>query len=216
MVTVESFTPWEQLEQDVRAVTLLGDPSAQPYRTADISLQELQFDDCDVARDDPRKIFKTSLYVARPLLRRARLVAMDIKEQDYDMLALQGSLTLASHDALGMLNPDGTPQQGEPISVKLTPPIVEKYQGKTYALDGSHRLHNGWRGGRHSFLAIVIDNIPDEFPPYADVNDWNEVVEYDEVPTDPALRKRYVKDAKKWYRDFGPLNGSKPRYNLDT
>jgi hypothetical protein len=197
-VTIESVIPWNTLEERVRATTLLGQPEVRPYEHAVITLKRIRFAD----------IRTTSLYVSRAHLQVQAQIAQDIHDQgNYDPLEQSSGLILTSTDETGQL-----------LHTALVPPILEHSKADgTYVLDGSHRLNIGRWAGRDSFMAIVISDIDPKYPAYAHPNNWDEVVMYDEPPRDPALRKRYrVKpDHYTLYRDFGTLNGSRPRYGTE-
>lgn len=182
-----------QLEEEFREVTLQHDTDVLPYKDATIELRRVTYKD----------VKTTSLYVARELLI-AQVGIADVLQRH----GLPSQLDLEGGVVLG-----GVDEQEQSYTQGLTPPIVEIFNGQAYVLDGSHRTNLGRYLGRRSFTAVCIANIRSDCPPYAHPNDWSEVRQYPEVPKDPALRKRYRdKDYYRMYRNFGPLNGSTPRY----
>jgi hypothetical protein len=100
---------------------------------------------------------------------------------------------------------------------KLTgfvPPIVEETKELgAYLLDGSHRANLGRWAGRKTMKVIYLSDIREDCPAYAYPNEWTEVKTYDLPPVEPALRKHYREgNLYALYRDFGTINGSRPRY----
>ncbi|HSX37068.1 MAG TPA: hypothetical protein VLG13_03050 [Patescibacteria group bacterium] len=191
MFTVTHEQPWDELETRIRAVSLLQPRNGEtiyPYKNAQISLEDISYSD----------IRPTSLYVVRiNLLLQGRL-AEDLAVQGYDPLALGGLLTV--HEA-----------GKEPVG--LLPPIAEETDedGK-YLLDGLHRAYLGWQANRATFKVIHIRGITPDYPAAARPNDWTEVIEYDSVPDDPHLKRRYrMANYLSLRRDFSALNGSEPR-----
>ncbi|HSX36890.1 MAG TPA: hypothetical protein VLG13_02100 [Patescibacteria group bacterium] len=191
MFTVTHEQPWDELETRIRAVPLLQPRNGEtiyPYKNAQISLEDISYSD----------IRPTSLYAVRSNLLLQGRLAEDLAMQGYDPLALSGLLTV--HEA-----------GKEPVS--LMPPIAEETDedGK-YLLDGLHRAYLGWQASRATFKAIHIRGIPPDYPAAARPNDWTEVIEYDSVPSDAYLKRRYrIANYLSLRRDFSALNGSQPR-----
>ena len=196
MVTIESETSWEQIEAGIRQVPLLNRRDVFPYADATITLKEIPYSE----------VRTTSLYVANNLLAVQEAIAKDIAEECHRPLDMEGGLIL------------GSVIDGEQKLTGFIPPIVEETDEEgMYVLDGSHRTNLGRWAGRMAFRAIHISGIREDCPAYAYPNEWNEVVLYDEVPTEPSLRKAYREPELLYglYRDFGALNGSQPRYPID-
>lgn len=195
MVTIDSETSWPQLEAKIRRLPLLYKRDGEviyPYADATISLKDVTY----------KATRSTSLYVAKELLEIQRQIAKDIGPK-YDPLAMNCGLLLSGID-----------KNGNPTLTGYIPPIVEETDEQgLYLVDGSHRANIGLREGRESFRAIHITGFRNDCPFYAYPNDWSEVTAYDTVPG-RELRKRYKYSGDKMYalyRDFGSLNGSKPR-----
>lgn len=189
MFFVEHEICWPELQERVREVTLLescNDKTVQPYKDAVITLKELEF----------TTVRPTSLYVITKNLQIQEKLSEHLGNEGYDPLALKGGLQVS----------DGK------SSIGLIPPIVEKTaeQG-LYILDGAHRTYRGWRAGRATFWALHLENIRDDCPSYALPNEWSQIIEYEEVPTDPLKKKVYRANYRSLYRDFSTLNGSKLR-----
>lgn len=196
MVEIIGVTPWKELEAAIRQVRLLHPRNGEnvyPYADARITLEHVTYD----------SVRKTSLYLARDLLEVQKQIAEDIAKYGYDPLELDCGLLLSSKDA-----------DGKELLAGFIPPIVEETGiDGAYVLDGSHRANLGLWAGKTGFNAVYIRGIREDCPSYAYPNDWDEVTVYDEAPKDPALRKRYREgDLYALFRDFGPLNGSRPRY----
>jgi hypothetical protein len=187
MVTIEETVSWAQLEQMIRATPLLHEQSGQiilPYEAAEISLREVSY----------TEVAPTSLYVLRENLAIQARIIDDLATWGYHPLELEGGLIL---------------RNSEGGSVGLVPPIVEQTDEEgCYILDGAHRTSVGRWQGRTSFVAIHISGIRRDCPGYAYPNDWNDIRIVEDVPTDPAQKKRYRDDYRALYRDFSLLNGS--------
>jgi len=177
----------EELIEAVRNVGLLNSPDIKPYENADISIGVF-----DIGALRP-----TTLYVLRKNLETQQRLAAALEIQGYHPLELDGSLVLK----------DGEEKIG------LIPPIVER--DPVYGdclIDGAHRTYVGRMGGRRIMRAVHIVGADPNYPIYAHPNEWDEIVEHDDVPSDPKLKKRYRDDApQKLYRDLSALNGSTMR-----
>lgn len=183
---IEKSISWRELEAKVRKTPLLNNSGAHPYEAATIELREVNYSEVN----------PTSLYVLRANLALQAALARDIGSEGHDQLELEGGLVVR------------TPQ-GE--LVDLVPPIVEKTDSEgAYIIDGAHRTSMGRWLGRTSFVAIFVNGIRTDCPPYAYPNDWDEVKILEEVPTDLAQKKRYREaDYKRLYRDFSSFSGSR-------
>ena len=95
-------------------------------------------------------------------------------------------------------------------TIGLIPPIVEHDPVHGNCLiDGAHRTYVGRESGRQAMRAIYIQGANPNYPIYAYPNDWHEIREYEEVPKDPALKKRYrTQNPQVLYRNLSGLNGS--------
>jgi hypothetical protein len=191
MYEVVGAIDWQTLEQQVRHVRLheLRDGEVvYPYEHAQITLTELDY----------ASLRPTSLYVITRNLEQQRKLATDLAEQGYDPLALRGGLQVSRDD--------GTP-------IGLIPPIVEETtRDGRYILDGMHRSYVGWQAGRATMTAIYITGIREDCPASALPNDWQDMIQYEQTPSDPSLKRRYRPgNTLQYRRDFGPLNGSTPR-----
>lgn len=189
MIRVVGEVPWEVLEDQIRHVPLLQPREDQiifPYLHAQITLKEISYDD----------VRPTSLYALRGNLSLQQKLAQELAPS-HDPLALKGALRLLS-------------DQGKEIG--LIPPIVEETEenGK-YILDGLHRTLAGRQTGRTHFTAIYITDFRSDCPAAVLPNEWDDIKLYDEVPADPALKRRYRENQMSLRRDFSELNGSRPR-----
>jgi len=169
MISIEKEIPWDQLEQRLRETPLLqqGDgPAIYPYEDATIRLEKLAY--ADVA--------PTTLYVIRKNLAVQAMINVDLSYQNYDPLNLEGGLLLKT---------------GSGDEIGLVPPIVEETdeEGK-YVLDGAHRTCIGRWLGRTHFIGVHVTGIRPDCPGYAFPNRWDEIKIVEEVPTNPADKKR--------------------------
>lgn len=191
-MNIEGEIAWTDLEERVRAVTLTGsgegEPPIYPYEYATIRLERVAYAD----------VLPTTLYVIRDNL--ALQVALNEALRDHSChpLELEGGLVVG----------DG---QSEPKT--LIPPFVEEtdVDGK-YVLDGAHRTVLGRWQGRSDFVAIHVTGIRPDCPSYALPNSWDDIRIYEDVPSDPSLKKRYrIENYRYLYRNFSDLNGSRMR-----
>ncbi len=184
MARVVEVISEDRLIEQVRGVTLFKDPSVKPYENAKIDIRSI----------DLSEVRPTTLYVLRQNLEIQRRLAASLGDQGHDPLSLEGALMLD----------DGINQMG------LTPPLVEVDQEHGPCLiDGAHRVYIGRETGRRVIRALYIDGTNPDHPIYAYPNDWEHILEYDNVPGDPALKKHYRNDNPvALYRDFSQINGS--------
>lgn len=191
MIEVIRDISFGELEQEVRQVPML-EPTADgetiyPYIEADIRLEEVRYSD----------IKPTTLYVLNPNLRQQASLRRQLGRLGYHPLELDGALQL---------------KNGDDETWGLLPPLVEENpEDGVYLLDGIHRNYQERLLGRTSFMALFISNIDTRCPSYAYPNEWDEIVPYEELPTDPALKKRYRPNPKSLYRNFGLLGAGAPR-----
>lgn len=154
MFTVEQEIPWDELHEQIRSTTLLGQPDLLPYANSKINLSSLpsqHFDD----KADYRKyamrygpIMATSRYVLRPNLRFQEGLRQDLLRQlGRDQLSLRGGVVL-SNDETGERS-------------VLVPPIIEVIsgsEGSYYVLDGAHRIWNDrLRRAKNATTGLVPD-----------------------------------------------------------
>jgi hypothetical protein len=189
MIKVTAETPWAELAEQIRHVPLLQPRDGVtifPYLDAEITLREVAYDE----------VRPTSLYVLSGNLAIQKQL-VEALAPEHDPLNLKGGLTLVTEDN---------------ETIGLIPPIVEETaaQGQ-YILDGMHRATVGRMAGRTTFVAIHISGFRDDCPAAVLPNDWAEVIEYDETPSDPSLKRRYRDNPLSLRRDYSALNGSRPR-----
>lgn len=208
-------TPFSELEERLRGVTLLDQPDIRPYEDAKISIERFTY---DIVNSGflLKGAWPTSKYVLRRQLAVQRAIRACISLAGYDQLELEGGLIIVGGDK-------GT--QG------LIPPIVEAGNWRLnngrktveissqnpFIIDGIHRTYQGrHEAGRESFLGLFIQGIREDCPPYAEPNSWSQVKVRDELPEDRHEWKNYIGDVSKGeqyalYRDYSLLNGSTPR-----
>lgn len=191
MAKVTGETSWANLEQSIRSVPLLHErngAAVYPYAEADIALKLVDFESTTAS----------TLYVVKKCLQTQARLAADLSSAGVDLLNLNGGIQITDDD--------GTVHN-------MIPPIIEEVpEHDKMVIDGQHRLYNGRKDMVHAFVAIAITNVNPEAAVYAYPNSWDEIVEYDEPPTDPTLKKRYrIEEPYTLYRDFSAVNGSTPR-----
>ena len=190
MFSVVGETPWEELQEQIRQVPLLlprGGELVYPYENARINLYEIPY----------AAVRPTSLYVVSRNLQLQRELAADLESQGVDPLALEGMVHI---------------KQDDQPPVGLMPPIVEHTPAEgMYVLDGLHRSYIGKQAGRLMFRGIHISGIRHDCPAAVYPNEWSDVIEYTDVPTDPMLKRHYRDHQEQSRRNFAALNGSRPR-----
>lgn len=173
-----------ELASRLRNVSLLKDVEVKPYKDATISIRAV----------DLTLVRPTTLYVLRQNLRFQSTLSCDLREQGFDVFALEGALTL----------------QNEGQETGLTPPIVEvDAEHGPCLIDGGHRSYIARSTGRMVINALWIENADPRYPIYAYPNEWGDIAEYDTIP---SVKKHYREgDYSALYRNFSSLNGSAMR-----
>lgn len=193
---VIEVTPWEELEAMLREVPLLNQPDTRPYVNATMSIERFRLSE----------LMSTTKYVQEDLLAVQGIVRASLLPQGYDQLDLhQGRLTL----------------EGETGTVRIVPPIVERYEPDgpyKYILDGSHRAETARQVGQEEGeddpeLTVIYIRDSIEYPPYALPNRWDEVHVVPERPADKAEWKNYRDFFNRYdlYRDYNEVFDSTPR-----
>lgn len=181
----------------LREVPLLGQPDTRPYADATISIERFRLSE----------LASTTKYVQEDLLAAQGILRASLLSQGYDQLDLRaGRLTLQGND--------GT-------TVRLAPPIVERYDSDgdyDYILDGSHRAQLARQVGQEAGdddpeLTVVYVRDGITYPPYALPNSWDEVRVVAERPKNKAEWKNYrdFQDRYALYRDYNGVFDSTPR-----
>lgn len=187
MIKVEGVIHQDTLIEAMHNVTLANNPDVFPYGKADISIETMSMND----------FLPTTLYVVRPGLHFQQQLRQDLRKTGHDPLTLDGGLML---------------RQGGASCIGLVPPIVE--DDPEYGpclIDGHHRVYTGRKLAIQTLNVLHIRNALPATPIYATPNNWEEVVEYDDTPTNPALKKNYRANPRQLYRDFSKINGSAMR-----
>lgn len=192
---VVDVTPWDELEGMLREIPLLGQPDTRPYAHATMSIERFKLSE----------LTSTTKYVQEDLLATQGIVRASLLPQGYDQLDLrEGRLTL----------------EGEGTTVRIAPPIVERYEqdGRhKYILDGSHRAELAQRvaqeAGEDPELTVIFVRDGITHPPYALPNAWDEVSVVPERPADKSEWKNYRNFANRYelYRDYNAVFDSAPR-----
>jgi hypothetical protein len=182
---IVNFTPTDQLIEQVRNTTMLTDKSIYPYKDADISVKEMSIDD----------FLPTQLYILKDHLETQKELRQSILDKGHDTLRLYGSVMLKNAGVL----------------IGMMPPIVENdYEFGPCLLDGTHRAYLARQLGLKSLGVLYISGVLRETPMIALPNQWNELIEYDTIPTDKSKKKRYrnLPDKYNYYRDFSGITGT--------
>lgn len=178
------FTPPEQLIEQVRDTTMLTDKSVFPYKNADICVEDISIDE----------FLPTQLYVLKEHLEVQRQLRETFLYKGCDTLRLYGAVLLRS--ARG--------------STVMMPPIVEDdCEFGPCLLDGTHRAYLARQLGFKSLGVIHVYGVSKDTPMIPLPNRWDEIIEYDEIPTDKSKKKRYrnLPDKYSYYRDFSEITG---------
>jgi hypothetical protein len=178
------FTPADQLIEQVRNTTMLTNKSIRPYENADIRIKEMPIDE----------FLPTQLYVLKDHLEVQKELRQSLLKQGHDTLRMYGSVLLKNAGILtGMM-----------------PPIVEDDQEfGPCLLDGTHRAYLARRLGIKSLGVLHVSGVSKETPMIPLPNQWNEIIEYDTIPTDKSKKKHYrnLPDKYSYYRDFSEITG---------
>lgn len=188
-----NFMPTNQLIERVRKTTMLNDKSAYPYINADISIEDMPIDD----------FLPTQLYILKDHLEIQKELRQSLLEKGHDTLRLYGSILLKNTG----------------ISIGMMPPIVEDdYEFGPCLLDGTHRAYLARQLGMKSLSVLRICGVSKDMPMIPLPNQWNEIVEYDVIPTDKSKKKRYrdLQNKYNYYRDFSEITsiGKDPRSEM--
>ncbi len=193
---VDVMPPDEMLER-LRGIPLLDQPETRPYAKAEISIERFRLSE----------LVSTTKYVQEDLLAvQAVLRQTSLLPQGYDSLDLrEGRLML----------------EGEGQTVRLAPPVVERYESEgeyKYMLDGAHRTELARRVGQEEGdedheLTVIFTRDGIAYPPYALPNGWDEVRVVPERPADKSEWKNYRDFSNRYalYRDYDDVFDSKPR-----
>ncbi|MFC1646715.1 hypothetical protein ACFL1A_00380 [Patescibacteria group bacterium] len=172
-IKIYSTRTWEDMVQDLRRVSLNGDPTLLPYIEAKISTKIV----------NPSDIRPLALYALKSkinLQRRLRRIFID--EHNIDTLDQDGN------------KPDFTFSiKGEKGLWTMAPPIVEvsKIDGNIpILLDGEHRFQMA-RLERSTVRVIWIEDVSRRYPVVGKPAQWDEVKIYKEVPK--LLKKRHFR-----------------------
>jgi hypothetical protein len=177
--------PAEQLIEQVREVTMLSDKAAYPYKDADIRIEEMSLD----------SFRPTQLYILRNHLELQSNLRQELNHCGIDTLRMIGGVVMRSAN----------------VVIGMLPPIVEDdVEYGPCLLDGTHRAYLARQLGLRSLNVFHITGINETMPMIAKPNEWNEMVEYDEIPVDKSLKKRYrdlPREKYNYYRDFSAITG---------
>ncbi|MDR1314623.1 MAG: hypothetical protein LBQ12_13280 [Deltaproteobacteria bacterium] len=178
----------QELLERIRRVGMLLDPERKPYLEADIALRSMPYSEIRPAQR----------YVLSDGLLKARHLDWELKRLGFDMLALDGYLTLTV--------------EGADEAVDLLPPVVERLteadgSRNNVLNDGMHRLYAGWLSWRTPKV-LLVRNVPADAPYYAypipGPAPWESVtvIEGDRVPDGFIKKWHRLRDNKRLYRNF--------------
>ncbi|MDR1080955.1 MAG: hypothetical protein LBQ79_08325 [Deltaproteobacteria bacterium] len=178
----------EELLDKIRRVGMLLDPSRKPYIDAEIDLRRMPY----------AEIRPAQRYVLADGLLKVRHLDWELKALGFDMLDIDGYLTLTVEGAEG--------------GVDLLPPVVERLAEADGSVnnvlnDGMHRLYAGrlsWRVPRVVFVRGVPEDAPYYAYPIPGPDPWDgvTVIGGDRVPDGFIKKWHRVPDNKRLYRDF--------------
>ncbi|EKE11810.1 MAG: hypothetical protein ACD_15C00024G0007 [uncultured bacterium] len=167
------------LEARMREVTLLSDKYVFPYRSAQISLEEIV----------PRDIKITSFYALKENLTFIRILRQKLLDQGYDIFHLTQGLVI---------------QINEEDPREIVPPVVEVENDIPFILDGLHRAFVADAIGSSLSVMVVRSALTQS---YALPNEWSEIIIRQEVPKNPLEKKRYKEGYRSLYRDLPGTGG---------
>jgi hypothetical protein len=163
---------WEEVEAELRGVTLIGDPSIKPYEHAQMELKVVQ----------PADVAPLSLYAIKENIATQRyLHELFLAQHHIDTLNLDGVKT-------SLVYRDGQ----DPEEWVMAPPIIEEspLDGKPVLVDGEHRFLLAKELGV-PIKSVWIKGVSANTPVVATPLDWSEVTIYDEVPD--TFKKRHYR-----------------------
>lgn len=182
---ISSFTPENKLVEQVRDITMLTDKTVHPYKNAIIRIEDM----------DIKEFLPTQLYILKDHLEFQSQLRQELLIKNHDTLRLFGSLTLKNAG----------------VEIGMMPPIVEEdYEMGPVLLDGTHRVWLAKQLGMKSLSVLHISGVLPETPMIPLPNQWNEVIEYNVIPTDKSKKKHYRDlPGRKYdyYRDFSNITG---------
>jgi hypothetical protein len=180
----------------LREVPLLNQPETRPYANATMSIERFKLSE----------LYPTTRYVQASLVASQGSIRDSLLTQGYDQLDLRNG---------GILIDSGQGPQ------RIMPPIVERYEVEgehRYILDGGHRAELARRvalasGEKEPELTVIFIRDGIAYPPYAFVNDWDEVQVVKERPIDKSTWKNYRDFEHRYslYRDYSKIVHSAPR-----
>ncbi|MDR1040372.1 MAG: hypothetical protein LBR80_09445 [Deltaproteobacteria bacterium] len=178
----------DELFERIRRVGMLLNQERRPYLEASLELKEMTY----------AEIRPAQRYVLSDCLLKVRRLDWELKRLGFDMLALDGYLTLTIEGADGQ--------------VDLLPPVVERLseadgRENNVVNDGMHRLYAGWLSWKTPRV-LLIKGVPQDAPYYAypvpgpDPWDRATVLPGDRVPDGFIKKWHRIEDNKRLYRDF--------------
>lgn len=189
-------TPWDELEEMLREVPLLGQPDTRPYANATMSVERFRLSE----------LASTTRYIQEDLLAVQGAIRAALLPQGFDQLDLREG---------GIVVDNGQGPQ------RIIPPMVERYEEESmarYIIDGSHRAHLARQVGEQEGeddpeLTVVYVRDGIAYPPYALPNGWDEVRVVAKRPDDKSLWKNYQDFDNRYdlYRDYSQIYDSAPR-----
>jgi hypothetical protein len=177
------------VEQRLRAVTLLLDPSLRPYENARI----------EITRRRISELSPIASYVLDPQL--------DLLRRIHATLASRYALSLFDLSGLIEFDLDGQ-------HYSLAPPVVERYDEPALStevsviVDGLHRVSLARALGIRELWVVDISDVPADFPVPALPLHWDDVRAVSTVPADRAKRTFRFPDLEQlyfFYRDLSSL-----------
>ncbi len=192
--TVELIPP-SQIIDNLRNVNMMHNREAYPYRDSKFSFEEMPLDN----------IRPTQLYVLKEHLKIQHDLRTELLSHGIDTLRMLGVIAIRGTDEYIMM-----------------PPIVEEdIEHGSCLLDGTHRAYYARQLGAKSLGVLHIYNVDKSLPMTALPNDWEEIIEYNDIPIDKSLKKYYRElDGEKYqfYRDFAEITGvsKDPRSEIET
>ena len=178
------FTPKDQLIEQVRNTTMLADKSVYPYKNADICIEEMPINE----------FLPTQLYILKKHMEIQNKLRDALLENKYDTLRLYGAILLKNSGLI----------------VGMMPPIVEDdCEFGPCLLDGTHRAYLAKQLGMNCLSVLHISGVSKDTPMIPLPNRWDEIIEYDTIPTEKSKKKHYrnLPDKYNYYRDFSHITG---------
>lgn len=203
---------FDELENMIRKVPMLGNPQIFPYQNAHITMNRFRFDEVNPPQF---YILSKNLQIQRELYNALSIHELDQLNLTNEIAGLE--IKNLDSDEIWTLTPPIIEFATRNISYISSPKEIDHSNTKVkinipLICDGLHRVaYSKERDGFFNGIKIVGAN--QDYPYYAHPNGWDMVKFVDQIPISSQEKKLYSRDdCYHLYRDFGIIGCGKPRY----